>query len=184
MGESLRNFASDQAAGWRDFLAASVGTLLWLLGILVVLGVLGAAYLLISWALRRQERARCFLDLLETGLKQGRSLEQTILSLSQSRVHNMGVHFHLLAAYLEQGLPLKAALEKVPQFLPASVRAILRVGEEIGSVEKVLPAGRQSLVDGLSRTQTGLNNLIVIFFVSPIGPALIGLFTVLVFPKL
>src|SRR2546425_9883691 len=166
MGDLFGNFASQQAVIWHDLLVASIGTLLWLLSILIIVGALCAAYLLISSALRRQERTRCFLDLLETGIRQGRSLEQTILSLSQGRVQNIGLHFHLLAAYLEQGLRLNAALEKVPQFLPAPVRAMLRVGEEIGSIEKVLPACRQSLADGLSRAQTGVNSLVVMLFVS------------------
>jgi len=56
-----------------------------------------ASYLL-SLPMRRQERARFFLDLLEQGLKEGRTPEQTLVSVSQSRDGSLGPRFHVLAA--------------------------------------------------------------------------------------
>src|SRR6266567_3377331 len=63
-------------------------------------------YFLVSLPLRRQERARLFLDILETGIKQGSSVENTLIAASQSRDSALGVRFHLFASYLEMGLGL------------------------------------------------------------------------------
>ena len=81
--------------------------------------------------MRARTRARFFLDLVETGLQEGRNLEQTLIAISHTRDLSVGVRFHLLAAYLEKGLLLEEAFEKVPQFLPAQVNAMLKVGAEI-----------------------------------------------------
>src|SRR5436305_5108865 len=117
---------------------ATLGTFL---GLLIWLGMslslAWLAYYFLSLPMRRQERARFFLDLLEQGLAEGRSPEDTIVALSQSRDSSMGVRFHLVAAHIEMGLRLGEALEKVPRFLPAQVSATLRIGEEIGDIRKV-----------------------------------------------
>ena len=70
-----------------------------------------AAYFCISLPMRRQERAQFFLDLLETGLQDGRSLEQTVTTLSESRDRALPVRFHLLAAHIENGMSFGQALE-------------------------------------------------------------------------
>ena len=54
--------------------------------------------------MRRAERARLFLDLVEDAIKQGQPVEETLISVSQSRDLSMGARFHLLAAWLEQNL--------------------------------------------------------------------------------
>ena len=58
-------------------------------------------YFIVSLPLKRQERARFFLDLIQAGLEQGRSIEHTIVSISHSRDHSVGVHLHLRAERLE-----------------------------------------------------------------------------------
>jgi hypothetical protein len=60
--------------------------------------------------MRRAERARLFLDLLDTTIQQGRPLEETLISASQSGDPSLGVRFHLLAAWLERNLRLRACL--------------------------------------------------------------------------
>jgi len=122
-----------------DFMVAPLALLSWI-----------ACYL-VSLPLRRQERARFFLDLLDHGLKEGHTPEQAIVTVSRSRDPSMGARFHLLAAHLETGLRLGAALDKVPRLLPLQTVAMLKSGEEIGDVRKVLPACRHRLTDGLSR---------------------------------
>jgi type II secretory pathway component PulF len=143
-----------------------------------------AIYFLVSLPLRRQERARFFLDLLELGLKEGRMPEQTIVTVSRSGDPSMGARFHLLAAYLESGLRLSQALEKVPRLLPPQINAMLKTGEEIGDVFKVLPACRQLLRDGSSETRGAMNYLVIVFLVlTPLVPAIFRVLATFVFPK-
>lgn len=156
---------------WVGWVAAGC-LLLWLLGFLL------------SLPLRRQERARFFLDLLETGWKQGRSAENTIVAVSQSQDRAVGVRFHLLAAYLELGLPFGQALEKVPWFLPPQIKAMLKVGEEIGDPRKILPACRQLLKDGLSKTRGALNFAMILPLVLlPVAPLIFLMLLIFVYPK-
>ncbi len=98
-----------------------------------------------SLPLRRRERARFFLDLIESSLAQGRAVEQTIVSAAESRDRAMGVRFHLLAAHIELGLSLGEALKNVPRFLPPQISCILRAGEKLGDLARVLPACRECL---------------------------------------
>src|SRR5882762_547387 len=102
------------------------GVLFSLAGLLPAGVTLYVIWLAVSAGQRRQQRARCFLDLVEIGLRQGRTVEQTVQSLSAGRVQDMGVRFHLLAAWLERGLRLSAALAEVSRFLPRHIRGMLR----------------------------------------------------------
>ena len=116
--------------------------------VLPLAGLAALMHALLSLPIRRRERARFFLDLLETALAQGRAIEQTLAAMAESRDRAMGVRFHLLAAHLENGLRLGAALEKVPRLLPAQIAATLRVGERLGDLKRVLPACRETLREG------------------------------------
>ena len=78
-------------------------------------------YYLLSVPMRRQERARFFLDLLATLLRQGKPLEPTLIEIANSRDRSPGMRFHLVAAHLERGARLGEALENVPRFLPPQV---------------------------------------------------------------
>jgi len=143
-----------------------------------------AAYYLLSLPMRRQERARFFLDLLESALKQGRPVEQTLVDMANSKDTALGVHFHLLAAYIEEGLRLGQALEKVPQFLPPQLNAMLRAGEELGDLRKVLPACRYLVKDAQSHVRGAASYLVVIVLVlSPISILAFNLMAVVIFPK-
>lgn len=152
-----------------------------LLGIAFSLAITGGILYLIHFFLtlpaRRAERARLFLDLLESTIRQGRPLEESLISLSKTRDDSMGLKFHALAAWLESGKPLGEALDKVPYFLPPQVRAMLRAGRKIGNVLKVLPACRQLLKDSVSQMRGALNYVVIITFV--ITPASVGLYAML-----
>lgn len=141
-------------------------------------------YFLLTLPMRRHERARLFLDLLETALKDGRSPEQAMQSISQTHDRSVGVRFHLLAAYLEQGLRLTDALDKVPRLLPPQVTAMLKVGWELGDVAKVLPACRQLLRDSGPQVLKGQNYLIAMLFViTPLAIWPMAMLKVWVLPK-
>ena len=152
---------------------------------LVLGGGLTLLHFLVSLPMRRAERARALLDLMETSLRLGEPVEQALISISQSREQSLGVRFHLFVAWLENGLRLPEALAKVPRLLPPQIVAMLRAGERIGDLRKILPACRQLLADAVSETRSALNYLVVITFV--ISPATMFIFSVLaitVFPKL
>jgi type II secretory pathway component PulF len=148
------------------------------------LGILWLGYYLLSLRLRRQERARFFLDLVETGLNQGRRLEDTIISVSNARDGSLGVHFHLLAYHLKEGLAIREALAKVPQVLPPQIAAMLRAGLQIGDVGKVLPACRQLSRDAVSQTRGAINYLVLMAFIGfPVNLVLLTILQIKVLPQ-
>jgi type II secretory pathway component PulF len=142
-----------------------------LLGLLPICGILYVIYFLLTLPLRRNERARVFLDLLELGLQEGRSPEAAVTSAAASHDRSLGVRFHLLAAHLEGGLRLGQALEKVPRLVPRQVRAMLAAGERIGDIRKVLPACRLLLRDSVSSVRGAMNYLILLAFA--VTPAMV-----------
>ena len=58
--------------------------------------VLYITFWLMSLPLRRRERARLFLDLLEMGLADGHSPERAIIQAAESKDTSLGARFHLL----------------------------------------------------------------------------------------
>jgi type II secretory pathway component PulF len=162
------------------------GSLVWLLGIGVLpICLLGwLAYFLLSLPLQRQERVRLVLDLLENALKQSRPVEQTFIEVSATRDASPGVWFHLFAARLEAGEKFSDALRRVPRLLPPSVTEMLRVGEQLGDLRKVLPACRAQLQDAQSPVRGAENYLVVIAFVlSPVTIVILNIISVFVLPK-
>jgi type II secretory pathway component PulF len=150
-----------------DYLGLAVGAVAYLLfGLLPFVGALYLAYFLLTLPLRRNERARLFLDLLELGLGAGRSPEHTIADIAASRDRGLGARFHLLAAYIEQGLRLDDALDQVPRLLPPQVCAMLRTGQRIGNLRKVLPACRLSLHGSISQVRGALNYVLLLAFLA------------------
>jgi type II secretory pathway component PulF len=136
----------------------SAHLLLWVLPALLPISVLAAAaYYFTSRPLHREERARFLLELIESALAQGQPVEHYIVSLAQTRDSSLGTRFCLLAAHLEQGRSLAAALEKVPGLGPPQLAAMLGVGESLGDYGRVLPACRELLRDGLSESRALIN---------------------------
>jgi type II secretory pathway component PulF len=149
-----------------------------------VAAVIYLFYFLLTLPLRRTERARVFLDLLELGLKDGRTPESAILEASASRDSALGIRLHLLAAHIEKGSSFAQALDEVPRLLPPQVRAMLKTGLRIGDVTKVLPACRQLLHDSVSQVRGALNYLIVLAFcVTPFTILVPTMLAIAVFPK-
>ena len=136
-----------------------------LLGLAPLAGVTYLIYFLVTLPMRRQERARGFIDLLELGLKEGRTPEAAITQAASSRDAALGARFHLLAAYLEQGARLDEALNLAPRLLPPQIVAMIRAGSRIGDLSKVLPACRLLLRDSVSQVRGALNYLLLAAFV-------------------
>jgi type II secretory pathway component PulF len=99
------------------------------------------------------------------GLSAGCSPEHAIQGPASSGDRSLGARFHLLAAHLEQGMSVTQALEEVPRLLPPEVVAMLKTGERIGDIRKILPACRRLLGDGVSHVRGALNYLVVLAFV-------------------
>jgi type II secretory pathway component PulF len=168
-------------AALAKFLAASISCLL-LAG--VVGGVIFLLHFLFTLPMRRAERARLFLDLLESALKRGQSVEAMILSIAQSRDQTLGVRFHLLAAHIESGLRFVTALEKVPRFLPLQIAAMLRVGEKLGDLRRVLPACREILRDRPAAVRSAMHYMIlVVLLFSPVFIFVVMMTAVMVIPR-
>ncbi len=144
------------------FIESSV---LWLLLALLILGLALLVFYVISLPLRRQERDRFLLDVIESALAQGEQVERYIISLAQTRDRSPGIQFHLLAAHLETGCSFVDALEKTPRLFPPQLLAMLKVGESIGDLRKVLPACRKLLRDGISQSRAAINYQVVFAFV-------------------
>ena len=150
-----------------SLVAMVLGFLVYLvLGLLPVLGVLYVIYFLLTLPLRRNERGRLFLDLLQLGLDSGQTPEQAIREAAACHDRALGARLHLLAAYLEQGYRLPQALERVPRLVPPPVRAMLETGVAIGDLRKVLPACRLSLHGGVSQVRGALNYLLILSFLA------------------
>src|SRR5262249_42891548 len=136
MSETVRQFFSDS---FQDLGGVLLALVIYVFLFLPVLGVLYLIYFLLTLPMRRNERARLFIDLLELGFGQGRSAEAALVDAAASKDRSLGVRFHLLAVYLGEGMKLTQALEKVPRLLPPQLQAVLRSGERIGDIAKVLP---------------------------------------------
>src|SRR5690348_6147551 len=112
MGEFLHQaFQPDPLQAAFNFLLGCAAYIL--LGLLPAIGALYVIYFLLTLPLRRNERVRLFLDLLELGLKAGRTPETAITEVAASQDRALGVRFHLLAAYLKEGMRLDQGLDLV-----------------------------------------------------------------------
>jgi type II secretory pathway component PulF len=141
-------------------------------------------HFLFTLPMRRTERARLFLDLVNGAIGHGQSVEQMVLSVAQSRDRTVGFHFHLLAAHIENGLRFTQAQEIVPRLFPPKISAMLAAGERLGDLKKVLPACHEILRDRPTAVRSAMNYLILVVLVfSPAFILVLCLTTVFVIPK-
>jgi type II secretory pathway component PulF len=154
--------------------------------VLLPICALGAVlHFILSLPMRRRERARFFVDLLETALQTGKSPELALVEMAASQDRAPGMRFHLLAARLEQGERLDAALEQVPRFLPPQITAILRAGAQMGDLRRVLPACRELVQDDYSSVRTAESYAMVLLLtLSPLAIWVTWVLFVFVVPKL
>jgi type II secretory pathway component PulF len=141
-------------------------------------------HFLLSLPMHRRDRALFFLDLLETVLQRGQPVEQAILAAAENHDRAIGVHFYMVAAHIEGGDRLGEALEKVPGFLPPQITAILRTGEKLGDLKKVLPACREVLRIAPDTVRSTAHYMVAILLVfAPVACWLITLLSVFIVPK-
>jgi type II secretory pathway component PulF len=155
-----------------------------LLGLGLVFGLGWLLYFFVSLPMRREERARLFLDVVGTGLQRGQSLEHTVVSASTAGDVALGARFHLLAAFLEKGMSLGKALDQVPHFLPPSMRAMLRAGAEAACLPRILLACRRQLRDGAAQVWKAQHFLALMALIAtPFWLFVFWTLVVFVFPK-
>ncbi len=168
-----------------DFIHLLVAVAVIVLRLGMLAGTILAIHYFLALPMRRTERGLFFMDIVETGLKQGRRIEETIVSAAASGDYALGARFHLLAAWLERGLTLSDALAKVPRLLPAQIVAMLRAGQRIGDVGKVLPACRQLLQDAISQTRGAMNYMIVLAFaLTPVNVVISTVLAIYILPRM
>jgi type IV pilus assembly protein PilC len=147
-------------------------------------GFLWLVHFLFSLPMRRAERMRLFLALVEDAINRGQSIEAMILSVAESRDRMVGIRFYILAAHIEGGLNFVEALEKVPRFLPPQIIAMLRAGEKFGDLKKVLPACHEILRDRPAGVRSAVHYLIsVVFLFSPFFIFMVVVLMVWVIPQ-
>jgi type II secretory pathway component PulF len=141
-------------------------------------------HFLLSLPMNRRDRALFFLDLLETVLQRGQPVEQAIVSAAENHDRAIGVGYFMVAAHIEGGAKLGEALEKVPAFLPPQVNAMLRTGEKLGDLKKVLPACREVLRVAPDTVRTTMHYMVAILLLfAPIACWMICLQSVFIIPK-
>jgi len=147
-------------------------------------GLVYLVYLALSAPLRRRERARVLLDLVENGLKHGQTAEHTIVGAADSRDRSLGGRFQWLGQLIGRGLPFIQALEAAPGFLSPQLLATLKAGQEIGGLTKVLGACRAQLKDAVTEVWTAQHYLMLLaFVVTPAWVVTFGFMAAFVFPR-
>ncbi|MGD0022959.1 MAG: type II secretion system F family protein, partial [Smithellaceae bacterium] len=92
--------------------------------------------------------------------------------------------FYMVAAHIEGGARLGEALEKVPRFLPPQITAILRAGEKLGDLKRVLPACREVLRIASDTVRSTMHYMMAILLLfAPVACWIICLLSVMVIPK-
>jgi type IV pilus assembly protein PilC len=139
---------------------------------------------LLSLPMHRRDRALFFLDLTETVLQRGQPVEQAILAAAENHDRAIGVGFYMVAAHIEGGARLGEALEQVPRFLPPQITAILRAGEKLGDLKRVLPACREVLRVAPDTVRSTMHYMMAILLLfAPVACFIICLLSVMVIPK-
>ncbi len=146
------------------------------------ISMIGITCAALSRPLRRQERARLFLELLESGIRDGQSPERTIVDISHTHDPTLGPQFHLLAAHIESGMRLSQALAKVPKLLPRRVAVMLRQCEHTDNLPAILSVCRRLLTGASSRSMTAVNYVIAVFLLCAI-PGLTIYYAAVIFPN-
>lgn len=191
MNPMLARLGADPAEAATTWLAGSPVEFVVGLGLvgLVLLPVLAAGhylgYFVFSLPLRRRERARLLLDLIESGVESGPGVEHAVVSAARLGVRKQDRLFRTFAARIEEGLGFAQALELTPGLLPPSVVAMLRAGAELGDIRKTLAGCRRLLRDATTPLLKAQHYLMLLMFVtSPMWIAVFCLLTVFVVPKL
>jgi type II secretory pathway component PulF len=166
-------------------LAIIIGVLALVIYLGVSLGCIYTAYYLLTLPLRRAERARVFLDLIEQGIQNGQAPATTIVQVADTGDRLLGCQWRELAVDIRSGKSLMEALERTPRLLSPQLAAMFRIAERTGKPGAILPAARALLSDALSQTRGAMNYVILLTLtMSPFIIAFLLILKVKVMPTL
>jgi len=145
-----------------DIVTLLAGVALALFALLVLSIFMWLVYFLLTLPLRRRERVRVFLSIMETAMRQGRSVEHAIVFLAHAHERCIGAWPSWLARCLDSGDTLIEALAANRGLLPPQIAEMLAVGDRIGDIQKVLPACKRMQKDAASRVKGTINYFILL----------------------
>jgi len=158
--------------GWSLFWCAPV----------VALAVI--AYFLTTIPARRKEKNRLFLDLLLNAVRDGKSPEQAVIGIAETRESILGARFYLVAAYIEEGRSLLEALRLVPGYLPPGIIGFMETGKETGKLYEAIRAGQQALGRKLGRSGTAMHYaFVLIVMMLPFALLFLPFWQIFIWPK-
>jgi len=167
-----------------DPAAAAKGVHFWIVKWSLLIGLLAWIVALLRRPLRERYEAAFVLDLLESAVREGRSVERVLLDVAGTGVSAPGARFHELCSWLRSGETLAGALRRSPHALPEPIQRMLIIGLERDLVPQVLPVCRRRLAEYDSRWRAASTIVAgsgtgAAFFAVPIV-AILGIF---VYPK-
>lgn len=172
--------------------SSSPDSLRWILtGVIVAVAIifLLATMIGLHWLMslpsRRRERARQFLHFLELAHRDGLNPESALVDACRCEDPALPTRLYLLAAYLENGVRLDAALSLVPSLLPPEIRAMVGVGVKTGRMGTILGPARMSLEEPDNRGESGVTALIEILLLSVLLSGMVMAYgSIAVMPKI
>ncbi|MCP5520133.1 MAG: type II secretion system F family protein [Verrucomicrobiales bacterium] len=142
-------------------------------------------YFLFSLPLRRRERARLTLDLLQTAFDHGESPERMLASLGKTAGPTLNRKLRTLCQLAAAEAPLNAALKETPGLLSPQMTAMLQAGLDAGELPRVLPACRRLMPDAPAQTLKAYHYLVLLVCgVSPAWILVLTMVAIFVLPKL
>jgi len=166
--------------GRQEASLVGTGTVVKLISVAVIIGLFHAIWQAVARPLTERERARLFVDLLETCVANGQDPAQAIARLSEMGDATFGADIQKVAEKIGDGERLVEALRRTDDFLPRELTEMLAVAEETGDLAAVLPACRKVTGEHVSRTRSAFSYVLM---VAPIFNGLVGgvLFFLMVF---
>lgn len=141
-------------------------------------------FFIVTLPARRREKLRLLLNLVLTGLRDGRSPEQTLVAVATLRDRSVGARFHLLAARVEAGEPFVQAIGQVPGLVTTQIVGFLRAGAATGRFQEALAAALGSLGRDLGKTATLTQyGFALLLLVLPFGAVMIPLLRTMIWPR-
>lgn len=158
--------------------------LIWLVPAAIVIGTVGWIIALLRRPLRDRHDAEVLLDIIESSVREGRSIEHDLLDLADAQDQSLGSQFFMLCTWLRAGETLATAFRKTPGILPPPIRQMLIFGLEKQTLEQVIPVCRLRLTEADSKWRAALSVVAgsgagAAFFAVPI----VIIYSVFVFPK-
>lgn len=126
---------------------------------------------------------RQFLNALQLAKERGVSYEEALIQIAEHGESDMGLHFHLLATWLREGLPLHEAMEKVPQFLPRPIEKLIVYGSRTGTLSDILPVGQRTMQEMSDKSANSQENGLHTIAVSVVLLGISAMLATFVVPK-